>query len=52
MFEGLLRVTRVAPKPQILVAFLRPADWNSYNPREPLTWAVLGGWELAISRVE
>jgi hypothetical protein len=52
LFEGLLRVTRVAPKPQILIAFLRPADWSSYNPREPLTWCVLGGWELAIGRVE
>jgi hypothetical protein len=52
MYAGLTNCTLARPKVGILLALVRPANWNSFDPRQPLTFDVMGGFEMSMARVE
>jgi hypothetical protein len=51
LYAGLLQVTRAPLRVGNLFALLRPSDWTSFDQRLPLTWDVLGRWELAVGKL-
>jgi hypothetical protein len=52
LYAGLLKATKAPLREEMLVALLRPADWSSFNPHQPLTFDVLDSFDCAVAQVK
>jgi hypothetical protein len=52
LYAGLLKATKAPVREEMLIALLRPADWSSFDPHQPLTFNVLGSFDCAVAQVK